>query len=98
MKAIALRRTLTGVAGEKLTITLAVFSDQELAEQSGAESAAKVQMLAQSMVLLPSGEQIPFKAALMELGIKAIGQEAFEFEIKESNLIVPQPRIMLASR
>lgn len=96
MKIHALRRKLGGIGGESLDIVIGLFASQELLDEAGSIDATKLSMLADSVVVLQDGTQLPFRKVLLELGLKSVGQEPMELEVKESNLVTAQSRIVLA--
>ena len=96
MKIHALRRKLVGVGGESLDIVIGLFASQELLDEAGAIDATRLTLLAESVVVLQDGTQLPFKRVLVEFGLRHVGQEPMGLEVKESNLVAPQSRIVLA--
>ena len=96
MKIHALRRKLVGVGGESLDIVIGLFASQELLDEAGAIDATRLTLLAESVVVLQDGTQLPFKRVLVEFGLRHVGQEPMGLEVKESNFVAPQSCIVLA--
>ncbi len=96
MKLYLLRRQLLMVDGTPVAAPIGYFSDPELMKREAAEDGARLQAAAAGVVVLPDGQRIPFRDVLAAMGIKSIGNDLGEVEVKSSALIAPEPRLILA--
>lgn len=96
MKAHIVRRILVGPTGESVLFPIGAFTDEKLAKDFAEKDGLRLRALQGALTVLPGLEE-PFFKTVGNLGIRNIGQDVMELEIKESGLVVPStPRIVLA--
>jgi len=95
-KVFVVERTVSLAGGASAEAVLGAFTTPEDAREFEARAGALMAAIGQSTIELPTGERMPMMHALAQLGILGFKQSINAMQVRTSNLLVSEPRIVLA--